>query len=89
MPESEPLFGAMISHAPPMLVVAFACQESVPPPVLVTVRGCVVELVCPTTLLNDSIAGFADISGVVGCPRMKLTNSVCVPAFELKMMVPV
>lgn len=89
LPESMPLFGAMFSHAPPILVVALACQESVPPPVLDTVRGCVDGLVCPTTLLKDSVVGLADINGVADCARIKLTNSVCVPAFEVKMMLPV
>ena len=41
LPESMPLLGAIVSHAPPILVVALACQESMPPPVLDTVRGCV------------------------------------------------
>src|SRR5579863_4348725 len=60
-----------------------------PPPVLETVSVCVDGLVCPTMLLNDSAVGLADSRGVVACARMRLTNSVCVPAFELKMIVPV
>ena len=88
-PESVPLVGAIVNHVPPMLVVALACQESVPPPVLETVSVCVDGFVCPATVLKDSVVGLADISGVVACARMRLTNSVCVPAFELKMMVPV
>ncbi len=88
-PESVPLLGTTVNHAPPMLVVALACQESVPPPVLETVSVCVDGLVCPATVLNDSAVGLADIRGVVACARMRLTNSVCVPAFELNMMVPV
>ena len=88
-PVSFPLFGVIVSHAPPIAVVALACQESVPPPVLVTVSVCVDGSDCPTTLLKDMVVGLADNSGVVDFARIKLTNSVCVPVLELKMTVPV
>ena len=89
LPVSVPLFGEMVSHAPPIVVVAFACQESVPPPVLVTMSVCVDGAGCPTMLLKDIVVRLDDNNGVVDFASIKLTNNVCVPVLELKMIVPV
>lgn len=86
---SVPFVAEIVSHWPPILVEALACQKSVPPSVLERVSGCVDGLVCPLILLNESVAGLADSNGVADCARVKLTKSVSVPTFELKMTVPV
>jgi hypothetical protein len=73
---------------PPLLVVAVAFQFMAPPPVLPTVMLCEAGLRCPTTLLNVRAPGVTLISGVVDCPIVYVTATVCVPITEEKTTVP-
>src|SRR5579875_1272058 len=76
------------SQEPPTVVAATALQFSVPLPVLLICNAWAGGGFCPATAVKERAAGVGLRPGAVGSPTLYVTGRDCVPACELKRMVP-